>query len=154
VFRRVLEQLEELEYVPAFAVARVVAAIARGPSSQKITIGLWCLTLDDRPTLLEVDRVVDASGFDSLWFADLLEEPSRTLIRRLGPAVLADHLDPALRLVVAAPMFDDPAISETLIGETPALHVPFLSGGSRPPGRASLLQLGDLATEILIPYLR
>jgi mycobactin lysine-N-oxygenase len=149
VFRRVLDQLESLEYLPEFVVARVVAAVPRGAA-----IGLWCLTLDDRPTLVEVDRVVDASGFDALWFAELLEEPARSLLRRFGGGVLTDHLDAAMRLVIGAPMYEDPSVFEPLIEERPALHVPFLAGGSRPPGRASLLQLGVLASEILAPYLR
>jgi mycobactin lysine-N-oxygenase len=149
VFRRVLDQLDGLAYAPEFLVARAIAAVPRGTA-----IALWCMTLDDEVLVVEVDRIVDASGFDALWFVDLLEEPTRSLLKRLGAAALADRVDPALRLVVTAPMFDEPAIIERLIDEHPALHVPFLAGGSRPPGRASLLQLGDVAAEILDPYLR
>lgn len=150
VFRRVLEKLEGLSFLPSFFVGRAIAAVALEPGG----IGLWCVTLDDRPTLIEADWVIDASGFDALWFVDLLEEPSKTIIRRLGAPVLAELLDENLRLEVAATMFDDPTISETLIALEPALHVPFLAGGARPPGRASLLQLGIVADEILQPYLR
>ncbi len=148
VFRRVLDQLEGLEHVPAFLPARAIAAVPHGNA-----IALWCLTLDERMQLLEVDRVVDASGFDPLWFAELLEEPARTIARRLGTPVLADRIDRHLRLVVDAGMYDDPTVRETLIAAQPGLHVPFLAGGSRPPGRASLLQLGTMAEEILAPYL-
>jgi len=148
VFRRVLDQLEALEHAPAFMPARAVAAIPHAGG-----IALWCLSLDDRTTLLEVDRIVDASGFDPLWFVELLDEPARTIARRLGVPVLADRLDRHLRLIVDAGMYDDPTVRETLIGAEPGLHVPFLAGGSRPPGRASLLQLGTVAEEILAPYL-
>jgi mycobactin lysine-N-oxygenase len=149
VFRRVLDQLDALEYLPDFAIARAVAAVPHGTA-----IALWCQTLEDRPTLLEVDRVIDASGFDALWFADLLQEPTRSVLRRYGAGVLADHLDASLRLVFGAPTYEDASVVQPLIEETPALHVPFLAGGSRPPGRASLLQLGRVAAEILGPYLR
>jgi mycobactin lysine-N-oxygenase len=148
VFRRVLDQLDALEYLPDFAIARAVAAVPHGTS-----IALWCLTLDDRPTLLEVDRVVDASGFDALWFAELLEEPTRSILRRYGVGVLADHLDVSLRLVFEAATYEDASVIQPLIEASPALHVPFLAGGSRPPGRASLLQLGRMAADILGPYL-
>lgn len=148
VFRRVLDQLEALEHAPAFMPARAVAAMPHGDR-----IALWCLSLDDRTTVLEVDRVVDASGFDPLWFAELLDEPAKTVARRLGVAVLADRIDRHLRLVVDAGMYDDPTVRDTLIAAEPGLHVPFLAGGSRPPGRASLLQLGTVAEEILAPYL-
>jgi mycobactin lysine-N-oxygenase len=150
VFRRVLEQLEGLAYLPAFFVGRAIAAVAHDRGS----VGLWCLALDERITLIEADWVIDASGFDPLWFTDLLDEPSRTILRRLGAAVLGELLDPHLRLEVGARMFEDTSIIEALIPLEPALHVPFLAGGSRPPGRASLLQLGRLAEEILQPYLR
>ena len=89
-----------------------------------------------------------------MWFVDLLAEPAKAIARKLGAAVLSEHLDEHLRLEIRAPLFEDPDQEETLIPLTPALHVPFLAGGSRPPGRASLLQLGTVADEILLPYLR
>jgi mycobactin lysine-N-oxygenase len=149
VFRRVLDRLEGLSYLPAFFIGRAIAAVGHAGH-----VGLWCITLDDRTTFIEADWVVDASGFDPLWFADLLEEPARAVVRRLSIPTLAEHLDDYLRLVIEARMLDDESLRLPLIGREPGLHVPFLAGGSRPPGRASLLQLGILADEILQPYLR
>jgi mycobactin lysine-N-oxygenase len=144
VFRRVLDRLEGLGYLPAFFVGRAIAAVGHAGH-----VGLWCVTLDDRTTFIEADWVVDASGFDPLWFADLLEEPARAVVRRLSIPTLAEHIDDHLRLVIEAGMLDDESLRLPLIGREPGLHVPFLAGGSRPPGRASLLQLGILAEEIL-----
>lgn len=149
VFRRVLDRLEGLDYLPAFFVGRAIAAVGHAGH-----VGLWCVTLDDRATFIEADWVVDASGFDPLWFADLLEEPARAIVRRLPIPTLAEHIDDHLRLVIEAQMLDDEAQTVPLIGREPGLHVPFLAGGARPPGRASLLQLGIVAEEILQPYLR
>lgn len=149
VFRRVLERLEGLSYLPAFFVGRAIAAVAQGSA-----IGLWCLAVNERTTLIEADWIIDASGFDALWFLKLLEEPAPTIARGLKVPMLAERIDAHLRLELSACTFDDPDLIETLIPIVPALHVPFLAGGSRPPGRASLLQLGRVADEILQPYLR
>lgn len=148
VFRKVMERIEQLALQPGFVSGRVTAAVP-GDSAR---VGLWCLVGDGRTQIVEADWVVDASGFDPLWFAALLEPHARAVVEGLGVAALADRLDPALRLVVEAERWDAGDVTSVL-GRRPGLHVPFLAGGARPPGRASLLQLGTVAREILAEYL-
>lgn len=149
VFARVLDQLEALEHQPELFVGRALAA-ARGSFSP---IELWCLSSNDRVSIIDASWVVDATGFDPLWFLTLLDERLQLVLGSLSAAVLSEHLDPYLRLHVEAVRVGSSERADVLPTE-PGLHVPFLAGGSCPPGYASLLQLGALAEQILRPYLR
>jgi mycobactin lysine-N-oxygenase len=165
VFARVLDALEAIGYTPEFLVGRALAATDGSHSLRSSRIELWCLTLDERLQIVDADWVIDASGFDPLWFVGLLDEPAvpragrprlQRLLGRLGANVLAEKLDEHLRLHVAVELFeaDGGTPDVPLVPTEPGLHVPFLAGGSRPPGLSSLLQLGVLADKILLPYLR
>jgi mycobactin lysine-N-oxygenase len=79
--------------------------------------------------------VVDATGFDLSWFADLLPDPWRQEIRGEDQR-MREEMDSALRL--------------PLVG-TPPLHAPMLSQVVG-PGFSSLMALGDLSDAILRPY--
>lgn len=165
VFARVLDALEAIGHAPEFLVGRALAATDGSHSQRGARIELWCLTLDERLQIVDAGWAIDASGFDPLWFVSLLDEPAipssggprlQRLLRRLGANVLAEKLDEHLRLHVEVDLFeaDGGTPDVPLLPTEPGLHVPFLAGGSRPPGLSSLLQLGIFADKILLPYLR
>jgi mycobactin lysine-N-oxygenase len=86
------------------------------------------------------DYVVVAIGFDPLWFLGHLSDKARD---RLQAAVGALALEP----VEAAVGYD-----LALVGLTPRLHVPMLSGVAQGPGFPNLSCLGLLAERVLAPY--
>ncbi|UXA68107.1 lysine N(6)-hydroxylase/L-ornithine N(5)-oxygenase family protein [Xanthomonas prunicola] len=79
---------------------------------------------------------VDATGFDDMWFMSLLSEPLRM---RLGD-----------RKSIQENIEDDLALR--IKGYGP-IHMPMLSQ-LKSPGFVSLMALGEMATDILLPYAR
>jgi mycobactin lysine-N-oxygenase len=84
---------------------------------------------------LPAAMVIDATGFNRWWFAGLLPDAERDKI-------LAD------KVRLTAEMGDDLSLP---ISHLPGLHAPFVSDAVG-PGFTSLMVLGAMADQILLPY--
>lgn len=87
------------------------------------------------PQLLPAALIVDTTGFDGLWFADLLPGKLRGRLRRDANAMRAG-MDDALRLPIELANLHAPGLSET-VG----------------PAFTSLMGLGTLSDAVLAPYI-
>ena len=86
------------------------------------------------------DYVVVAIGFDPLWFLGHLDDEARRRLQAAAGALGLEALEAAVGYDLA------------VVGLTPRLHVPMLSGVAQGPGFPNLSCLGLLAERVLAPY--
>lgn len=137
VWSSVIDQLsraENVSYIPGTAVA-VELVDGKNPASDLIVKFVTSASKTIRTTR-EACVVIDATGFNALWFSELLEPAyARRLTRK--NSTLANRMSPGMEL--------------PLVG-LPPLHAPTLSQAISPAFN-SLMALGDMSDEILKPYL-
>jgi mycobactin lysine-N-oxygenase len=88
------------------------------------------------------DYVVVAIGFDPLWFLGHLSDDARDRLQAAVGALTVEVLEAAVGYDLG------------IVGLTPRLHVPMLSGVAQGPGFPNLSCLGLLAERVLAPYAR
>jgi len=110
----------------------------------------WDMTVSrDDPTLLgrgNADVVIDARGFDSTWFLDLLEADLRVMI--CGSDTRSQNDARTIKSYIT-----DPSFQINLDGFPSGLHVPNL-GEMQHPASTNLMALGSVADAILGAYRR
>lgn len=133
-----LSQARNVKFRPGRVLcARVQAGVEDAPEELRVEVRDATGTRSDAASL-----VVDAAGFDSWWFADLLAARSRRATERLGAKDEQER-----RRDLIATMGEDLSLD---IGQ-PGFHAPMLSL-AQGPGFASLMVLGAMSERILRSY--
>lgn len=96
------------------------------------------------------DLVVVATGFDPLWFVDLLGDEARLRVAAMLPDAPAGEGEGG---TLSLDRFERAVSTDlSLGGLAPALHLPALAGMAQGPGFPNLSCLGLLADRVLRPY--
>ncbi|HEX7842429.1 MAG TPA: hypothetical protein VF469_33380 [Kofleriaceae bacterium] len=93
------EMQDMIGYTPEFLVGRALAALDGSHSGRSSRLELWCLTLDERLSVVEADWIIDATGFDPLWFVKRMTYiyvPSLDMRKVLRSIYLDQEIDEAL----------------------------------------------------------
>lgn len=97
---------------------------------------------DELHTTVSPSVVIDATGFDTWWFLDLLEEGLRPKVTKEWQTRIRQSIEPGLSF---APHTED--------WPFPRIHVPFLSD-RHGAGLGNLTALGAMAERVIASYLR